>query len=97
MFIPLRLPLSSLLLTSIVCFRFTKKSVVITAPSKVKGGFDIQLPAMQPLISKTSSQYFFLRILKVIIQLREVLVIRRKLETGKGKNFLVAFNNFVVK
>ncbi|KAL0267717.1 UNVERIFIED_CONTAM: hypothetical protein PYX00_009908 [Menopon gallinae] len=64
--------------------RFTKKSVVITAPSKVKGGFDIQLPAMQPLISKTSSQSFFLRILKVIIQLREVLVFRRRMEGKKN-------------
>lgn len=70
--------------------RFTKKHVVITAPSKVKGGFDIQLPAMQPLISKTSSQSFFLRILKVIIQLRGVLVIRRKLEAGELFWFCVA-------
>lgn len=51
--------------------RFTKESVVITAPNKVKTSCDLQLPSMAPLVSKTSSQAFFLRILKVITQIRD--------------------------
>jgi E3 ubiquitin-protein ligase HUWE1 len=51
--------------------RFTKESVVVTAPTKVKGGTELQLPSMNALTNKTSSQAFFLRVLKVIIQLRE--------------------------
>ncbi|UYV80320.1 HUWE1 [Cordylochernes scorpioides] len=52
--------------------RFTSSTVVITAPSTrgVKGS-ELQLPSMATLTSKTSSQAFFLRILKVIIQLRD--------------------------
>ena len=44
---------------------------MVTAPSKVKGGSELQLPSMNALTNKTSSQAFFLRVLKVIIQLRE--------------------------
>ena len=51
--------------------RFTKDSVIITAPSKVKTSNDLQLPSMAPLLSKTSNQSFFLRILKVITQIRD--------------------------
>ena len=51
--------------------RFTKEAVVLTAPSKPKGGGELQLGSMVALTNKTSSQSFFLRVLKVIIQLRE--------------------------
>lgn len=51
--------------------RFTKDQVIIMAPNKVKTTCDLQLPSMAPLISKTSSQAFFLRILKVITQIRD--------------------------
>lgn len=53
--------------------RFTQQTVVITAPSTVKTSVskEVQLPSMATLTSKTSSQSFFLRILKVIIQLKE--------------------------
>ena len=44
---------------------------MIHAPSKVKGGAELQLPSMNALTNKTSSQAFFLRVLKVIIQLRD--------------------------
>ncbi|XP_024868314.1 E3 ubiquitin-protein ligase HUWE1 isoform X2 [Temnothorax curvispinosus] len=54
-------------------FRFTNENVVVTAPSKVKAGSDLQLPSMAALVSKTSSQAFFLRILKVIVQIREAV------------------------
>lgn len=51
--------------------RFTKEAVIITASTKVKATCDLQLPSMAPLVSKTSSQAFFLRILKVITQIRD--------------------------
>lgn len=51
--------------------RFTKEAVIITASSKVKATCDLQLPSMAPLVSKISSQAFFLRILKVITQIRD--------------------------
>jgi E3 ubiquitin-protein ligase HUWE1 len=53
--------------------RFTKDSVIITAPTKVKTSNDLQLPSMAPLLSKTSNQSFFLRILKVITQIRDTV------------------------
>lgn len=53
--------------------RFTKDAVIITAPTKVKTSNDLQLPSMAPLLSKTSNQSFFLRILKVITQIRDTV------------------------
>lgn len=53
--------------------RFTKDAVIISAPSKVKTSNDLQLPSMAPLLSKTSNQNFFLRILKVITQIRDTV------------------------
>jgi hypothetical protein len=45
--------------------RFTKESVVLTAPAKPKaGGGELQLSSMSALTNKTSSQSFFLRVLK---------------------------------
>nr|KAG5697092.1 hypothetical protein BaRGS_002008 [Batillaria attramentaria] len=56
----------------ILADRFTGGgSVVVSAPTKFKSGRELQLPSMSQLTNKTSSQHFFLRILKVIIQLRE--------------------------
>ena len=43
----------------------------MTAPKKMKGGRELQLASMSLFTSKASSQHFFLRILKVIIQLRD--------------------------
>lgn len=46
--------------------------MVVNAGSKVKGrGRELQLPSIQQLTSKSSSQQFLLRMLKVIIQLRQ--------------------------
>ncbi|KAK5639592.1 hypothetical protein RI129_012084 [Pyrocoelia pectoralis] len=53
--------------------RFTKETVIIIASTKVKAGYDLQLPCMAPLTSKTSSQLFFLRVLRVIVQIREAI------------------------
>ncbi|XP_048511685.1 E3 ubiquitin-protein ligase HUWE1 isoform X4 [Athalia rosae] len=61
--------------------RFTMDNVVVTAPSKVKAGSDLQLPSMGALVSKTSSQAFFLRILKVIVQIREAVRLAHKKKT----------------
>jgi len=58
--------------------RFTKESVVLTAPTKPKGGGELQLSSMTALTNKTSSQSFFLRVLKVIIQLREAALLAIK-------------------
>ena len=44
---------------------------MVSAPAKLKTGRELQLPSMSQLTSKTSGQQFFLRILKVILQLRE--------------------------
>lgn len=53
----------------LLCDRFTKESVVITAQTKVKQTCDLQLPSMAPLTTKTSSQTFFLRLLRLIAQI----------------------------
>lgn len=63
--------------------RFTKENVVVTASSKVKSTCDLQLPSMAPLTSKSSSQVFFLRVLRVIVQIRDA--IKKGLEKDKGK------------
>ena len=54
--------------------RFTKNPILITGTTNTKHNpsiREVQLPSMTALTCKTSSQSFFLRILKVIIQLRE--------------------------
>ena len=58
--------------------RFTHDNVVLNAPVKVKGGSELQLPSMNVLTNKTSSQAFFLRVLKVIIQLRDAALLAIK-------------------
>lgn len=68
-------------------YSFTNDNVVVTAPSKVKAGSDLQLPSMGALVSKTSSQAFFLRILKVIVQIREAVRLAHKKKTGKNIKF----------
>lgn len=50
--------------------RFTNEQVVVTASTKVKTACELQLPSMVPLTSKSSSQVFFLRVLRVIVQIR---------------------------
>lgn len=62
--------------------RFTQKEVVIVGRSgsrnKPSGaGSELQLASMSALTSKTSSQAFFLRTLKVIVQLRDASALRK--------------------
>ncbi|RZF32790.1 hypothetical protein LSTR_LSTR011436 [Laodelphax striatellus] len=67
--------------------RFTNDPVVVSAPKKVKTGLDLQLSSMAPLISKTSSQASLLRILKVIVQIREsVRAIEAKTKENDEEN-----------
>jgi hypothetical protein len=67
----------------------------VHAPSKIKGrGRELQLPSIQQLTSKSSSQHFLLRILKVIIQLRQATkTINKSHTTGKppGKSLLTTY------
>ena len=64
--------------------RFTKEAVVLTSPTKPKGGGELELSSMTALTNKTSIQSFFLRVLKVIIQLREAALLAIK-EALKAK------------
>jgi len=70
--------------------RFTKEAVVLTAPAKPKAGAELQLSSMSALTNKTSSQSFFLRVLKVIIQLREAALHAMK-KSLKAKKDAEAF------
>ena len=54
--------------------RFTKEA----PPTKPKGGGELHLSSMTALTNKTSSQSFFLRVLKVIIKLREAALLAIK-------------------
>lgn len=72
--------------------RFTKEDVIVTAPTNIKKNCDLQLTEMQPLISKTSSQSFLLRILKVIITIREAVI-----ETVKKENYRITEENSIAQ
>ncbi|XP_056645575.1 E3 ubiquitin-protein ligase HUWE1 isoform X1 [Diorhabda sublineata] len=66
----------------VICNRFTNEQVVITASSKVKTSCELQLPSMVPLTSKSSSQVFFLRVLRVIVQIRNSIKQNLKRESA---------------
>lgn len=63
------------------------------APKKMKSGRELQLASMSALTSKSSSQHFFLRIMKVIIQLREAArsANKKKKPISSGGLFLFHF------
>jgi len=59
--------------------------------SKVKGrGRELQLPSIQQLTSKSSSQQFLLRILKVIIQLRQAAA-----KSAAKKSNVASYGEFI--
>lgn len=62
--------------------RFTNERVIISGNAKVKPPCELQLASMSALTSKTSSQAFFLRTLKVIIQLRDAIRLSRSRKQG---------------
>lgn len=71
--------------------RFTQTPVVVTAPTKVKAGRELQIPAMAVLTSKTSSQAFFLRVLKVIIQLQQAAKLAKKTRRRGNVSSIVTY------
>lgn len=64
-------------------YRFTNECIIISGATKVKPPCELQLASMSALTSKTSSQAFFLRTLKVIIQLRDAIRLSRTRRNGK--------------
>lgn len=63
--------------------RYTRGEIVINASKRQKStGVELRLPAMSALTSKGSSQQFFLRILKVVIQLRNSVLSAAKPAAG---------------
>ncbi|MGH0168920.1 UNVERIFIED_CONTAM: hypothetical protein FKN15_055485 [Acipenser sinensis] len=52
-------------------FDVAESVVIVASQKRPLGGRELQLPSMSSLTSKTSTQKFFLRVLQVIIQLRE--------------------------
>lgn len=72
-----------MLISPLVFFRFTNECVIISGATKVKPPCELQLASMSALTSKTSSQAFFLRTLKVIIQLRDAIRLSRTKKTSE--------------
>ena len=76
--------------------RFTQEDVIIVGRSgprnKPSGaGSELQQPSMTALTSKTSSQAFFLRTLKVIVQLRDASALRKaKKESDQRASAIIA-------
>ncbi|SPP78575.1 E3 ubiquitin-protein ligase HUWE1 isoform X2 [Drosophila guanche] len=52
--------------------RFTAEHVIISAPKNAKPTCELQLPSMKKLMSNSSSQPFFLRTLKIFMQVRDM-------------------------
>lgn len=53
-------------------------NVVLNAPSNVKQHSELHLPAMVDLTCKGSSQHYLLRLLKIILELRQTVIDKRK-------------------
>lgn len=81
-----------------VLVNYRYSGIVIMAPNRVKkAGRELQLPSMNLLTNKTSSQQFLLRILKVIIQLREAAKAsnkKKKKVTGRWIHFTFKFYEY---
>lgn len=52
--------------------RFTSENVIISAPSNFKPSCELQLPSIKKLLSPSSAQLYFLKTLKIFIQVREI-------------------------
>lgn len=52
--------------------RFTAEHVVISAPKNAKPTCELQLPSMKKLMSNSSAQPYFLRTLKIFMQVRDM-------------------------
>ncbi|XP_040178869.1 E3 ubiquitin-protein ligase HUWE1 isoform X9 [Rana temporaria] len=62
---------SHITLSSQSRFDIAENVVIVASQKRPLGGRELQLPSMSMLTSKTSTQKFFLRVLQVIIQLRD--------------------------
>lgn len=67
--------------------RYSNTQIVVSAPTTAGkpsiSGKEVQLPSMSTLIAKSSSQHLFLRILKIIMQLREPTYKNRDLQSNR--------------
>ncbi|XP_004536763.1 E3 ubiquitin-protein ligase HUWE1 isoform X2 [Ceratitis capitata] len=52
--------------------RFTSENVIISAPTNFKPSCELQLPSIKKLLSPSSAQLYFLKTLKIFIQVREI-------------------------
>lgn len=81
-------------------FDGSESVVIVAAQKRSLGGRELQLPCMSSLTSKTSTQKFFLRVLQVIIQLREDTrrANKKAKQTGRlGKEILHIHSSHDVK
>ncbi|XP_044741696.1 E3 ubiquitin-protein ligase HUWE1 isoform X4 [Chrysoperla carnea] len=67
--------------TGILNDRFTKEPIIVTASTKQRSTCDLQLSSMSQLVSKNSSQAYFLKLLRVIVQ---VLDTKKKTDNKDG-------------
>lgn len=80
-------------------FDGSESVVIVAAQKRTLGGRELQLPCMSSLTSKTSTQKFFLRVLQVIIQLREDTrrANKKAKQTGRlGKKTCYIYSAFLV-
>ena len=69
--------------------RYSSQSIVVSAVATSKhniSGKEVQLPSMSALISKSSSQFLFLRILKIIITIRGIASSKNKASTPTNQS-----------
>ncbi|XP_070138870.1 E3 ubiquitin-protein ligase HUWE1 isoform X1 [Drosophila bipectinata] len=65
--------------------RFTAEHVVISAPKNAKPTCELQLPSMKKLMSNSSAQPYFLRTLKIFMQVRDMYEVQNA-QTGPGSS-----------
>jgi len=64
--------------------RFTAEHVIISAPKNAKPTCELQLPSMKKLMSNSSAQPYFLRTLKIFMQVRDMYEAQNGQTTGGG-------------
>lgn len=70
---------------------------MINSPLKNKGRYDWSVTNVHLLTSKSSSQMFFLRTLKVIVQIRESVRVANKRQKDAGGEFIGDSLSFLKK
>ncbi|XP_020812175.1 E3 ubiquitin-protein ligase HUWE1 isoform X3 [Drosophila serrata] len=66
--------------------RFTAEHVIISAPKNAKPTCELQLPSMKKLMSNSSAQPYFLRTLKIFMQVRDMYDSPDSLPTVSGNS-----------